>query len=140
MFWTKNNPQKFMSKRVIDALKANFSEHELVELSRVATPIEIAAGTPLTLEGTLGQQAVIVIDGTASVTRDGEHVATINPGEIIGEIALLSGEPRTATVIADSDCLIYAMSPRGFNTLLARCPRLEKRMTTLAVRRLSEVG
>jgi len=140
MFWTKNKPNNFMSKRVIDALRSNFNERELVELGKVATLVQIAAGTQLTIEGTLGRQAIVMVEGTASVTRNGEYVATIKAGEIVGEIALISGEPRMATVIADTDALVYAMSPRDFNTLLARCPRLEKRMTTLAVRRLTEVG
>jgi len=140
MFSTKTKPQKFMSKRVFDALKANFNEHELVELSKVATPLTIAAGTKLTLEGTLGRQAVIMIDGTASVMRNGERIATVQPGEIIGEISLISGEPRMATVVADTESKVYAMSAAEFQTLLARCPRLERRLTTLAVRRLAEVG
>ena len=137
MFWTKNTPKSFMPKRTIDALKANFNDHELSVLSRVGTPVEVDAGTKLTIEGTLGQQALVLVDGTASVVRDGETIATIRAGEIIGEIALLTGEPRNATVIADTDAVVYAMSPRDFSTLLSRCPRLEKRIASNAVRRLS---
>ena len=137
MFWTKSTPKSFMPKRTIDALKANFNDHELSVLSRVGTPVEVEAGTKLTIEGTLGQQALVLVDGTASVVRDGETIATISAGEIIGEIALLTGEPRNATVIADTDAIVYAMSPRDFSSLLARCPRLEKRIASTAVRRLS---
>lgn len=137
MFWTKTTPQKFMPKRVIDALKANFNEHELVQLSQLATPVNITAGTTLTIEGTLGQQALVMVEGSASVVRNGEHVATIKAGEIVGEIALLTGEPRTATVVADTDATVYALSPRDFASLLTRCPRLEKRVASGAVRRLT---
>lgn len=137
MFWTKHTAKNFMPKRVIDALKANFNEHELVELSRFATPVDVAAGTTLTIEGTLGQQALVMVSGTASVLRDGEKIATIKAGEIIGEIALMTGERRTATVVADTDATVYALSPREFASLLARCPRLEKQVASIAVRRLS---
>ena len=137
MFWTKDTPQNFMPKRVIDALKANFNEHELVQLSRFATPVDIAAGTTLTIEGTLGQQALVMVDGSASVMRDSEKIGTVKAGELIGEIALLTGELRTATVIADDDCTVYALSPRDFASLLARCPRLEKCAASTAVRRLT---
>jgi len=137
MFWTKTSPHNFMPKRVIDALQSNFNEHELTELSRFGTPIEIAAGTTLTVEGTSGRQALVMVDGTASVLRDGEKVATISSGELIGEIALLSGEPRTATVVADTDATVYALSPRDFTSLLARCPRLAQRVTNTAMRRLT---
>jgi CRP/FNR family cyclic AMP-dependent transcriptional regulator len=137
MFWTKDTPQDFMPKRVIDALKANFNEHELVQVSRFATPVDIAAGTTLTIEGTSGRQALVMVQGSASVIRNGEKVATIKAGELIGEIALLTGEPRTATVIADVDATVYALSPRDFASLLANCPRLEKRVASMAVHRLT---
>ena len=137
MFWTKDTPEKLMTKRVIDALAANFNQHELVQLSRLGTAVDIAAGTTLTTEGTLGQQALIMIDGTASVLRDGKKIATISAGEVIGEIALLTGEPRTATVVADTDATVYALSPRDFASLLANCPRLAKSVAAVAVRRLT---
>jgi len=137
MFWSKNTPHKFMPKRVIDALKANFNEHELVQLSRFGTPVQVDAGTNLTIEGTLGQQALVMVEGTASVIRHGEKIATIRAGEVIGEIALLTGEPRTATVVADTDATVYALSPRDFTSLLAHCPRLEKQIASGAVRRIT---
>ena len=137
MFWSKNKPQKFMSKRVIDALQANFNEHELVQLSQIGTPVDVAAGTELMIEGTFGQQALIMVDGTASVMRDGHKIASIKAGEIVGEMALLSGEPRNATVVADSDITVYALSSRDFTSLLARCPRLEQRISSTAASRLT---
>ena len=138
MFRTKDTPQNLIPKRVTDALKANFSDQELVQLGRFATPVEVAAGTNLTLEGTLGQQALVMVEGSASVIRNGERVGTINAGEIIGEIALLTGELRMATVVTDVDSTVYAMSPRDFASLLALCPRLEKRVSTTAVRRMAK--
>jgi len=137
MFWTKTTPQDFMPERTIDALKADFNEQELLELSRFGTHVDVPAGTELTTEGTLGQQALIVVAGTAVVLRGGEEIATIGAGEIIGEIALLSGEPRTATVRTETDATLYALSPRDFASMLARCPRLAKRVTSTAMRRLT---
>lgn len=139
MFWTKRSPRNFMPKRVIDALAANFSEHELVELARFATPIDLPAGTTITVEGTLGQQAVVIVDGKASVMRDGETVATVGPGDIVGEIALLSNQPRIATVVTDTDATVYALSRREFTSLMARCPALERRIAAAAVKRATAV-
>lgn len=135
MFWTKNTPKKFVAKSVRDALEKNFTAAELDELTRHATLVDVAAGTTLTVQGTRGQQALILVDGMASVVRNGESVATINPGEIIGEIALLSGEPRTATVVTETSATVYALSPREFASLLARCPRLGQRFASVAIRR-----
>lgn len=137
MFWTKATAKDFMPKRVIDALKANFNEHELVELGRFATPVDVPAGTSLTIEGTLGRQALVLVDGTASVLRDGVKIATIKAGDIIGEMALMTGERRNATVVTDTDATVYALSPRDFASLLARCPRLETQVANIAVARLT---
>lgn len=137
MFWTKTTPEDFMSKRDIDVLKAKFNNDELEALSSLSTPVEVTAGTALMTEGSLGRQALVMIDGTASVIRDGEKIATIAAGEIIGEISLLTGERRNATVIADTDVTVYALSPREFTSLLARCPRLARRVATTAIHRLS---
>lgn len=137
MFWTRPHARNFMPKRVIDALKANFNEHELVELSRFATPVDVPAGTSLTIEGTLGRQALVLVEGTATVLRDGEKIATIKAGDIVGEIALMTGERRNATVVTDTDATVYALSPRDFASLLARCPRLEQQVASIAVDRLT---
>jgi len=137
MFWTKTTPQNVMPQHVIDALQPTFSEHELVELSSLGTPIDIAADTTLTIEGTLGRQALVMVSGQASVERDGEVIATIKAGEIVGEISLITGEPRTATVVATTDATVYALSPRDFASLLARCPRLEKQLNATAFARLT---
>lgn len=137
MFWTKQTPLTFMPKRVIDALNANFSEHELVELARVATPVDVPAGTKLTVEGTLGQQAIVIIEGEASVIRNGEFIATVGPGEIVGEIALLTDELRTASVVTATDATVYAMSVREFGSLMTRCPELESRLIKAATRRVT---
>lgn len=137
MFWTKPSAKNVMPKRVIDALQANFSDQELLELSRLATPVDVAEGAALTIEGTFGRQALVMVAGSASVLRDGNQIATLHAGDIVGEIALLTGERRTATVVADVDSTVYALSPREFSSLLARCPSLEKKVADLAAHRRS---
>ena len=135
MFWTKNNPKNLLPKRVIDALQANFNDHELVELSKLGTPIEVDAGMKLTVEGTIGKEALILVDGIAEVVRNGETVATLRGGDVVGEIALLTGEPRNATVQATTAVSLYAMSAREFASLLSRCPRLDRSVNSTAVHR-----
>lgn len=139
MFRTKTTPQNFMPQRDIDALGSYFSEHELSQLATLSTPVEVKAGTQLTIEGTLGQQALVLVEGTASVLRGDSKIATVKAGDIIGEIALISGEARTATVVTDVDSVVYALSPREFASLLTNCPRLEARITTIALERLTTV-
>lgn len=140
MFWTKKNPRTYISAQVRTALERTFNEYELEQLAQLGTLVDIAEGDKLTVEGTTGRQALIVIEGTASVLRGGEPIATVGTGDIVGEVALLSGEPRTATVVADTDMTVYAMSAREFASLLSRCPRLANSFTKLALRRLTEAA
>lgn len=139
MFWTRNHPTKFMPKRVVDALATHFEPDEIDQLAQLGTMIDVSAGSNLMVEGAIGREAFVLVTGTASVVRDGATIATIRPGEIVGEIALLSGTTRTATVVADTDITVYALSPSEFASLLARCPQLERRVAAAAVRRLTAV-
>lgn len=139
MFWTKNVPSNFVRKSVRDALARTFAPREIEELSGTATLVDIDEGQKLTVEGTSGREVLVIVTGTASVVRDGEVIAQVGPGEFVGEIASLSGAPRNATVVADSAMTVYAMSNPEFASLLVRCPLLERRVTSGAVKRLATV-
>jgi len=83
---------------------------------------------------------LVIVSGTASVLHNDVVVATLSAGDVVGEVALLTGQPRTATVIADSAMEVYALSPREFASLLAQCPRLAQNIPATAVKRLSELS
>jgi len=59
----------------------------------------IPAGHRLTREGVVGREAFVVLDGEADVFVDGELIATVGPGDVVGEVAIDAG-PRSATVRA----------------------------------------
>ena len=139
MFWTKKTTTKYVPARVQEALADRFNEHELGVLSRTGTLVEIAPGQTLTSQGTAGRQALVIVSGTASVVRNDTIVATVSTGDVVGEMSLITGEPRTATVVADTPMQAYALAPREFSSLLAQCPRLAQNVTVTAVRRLGEL-
>ncbi len=140
MFWTKKTTEKYVPARVRDALSTRFNEHELGALSRLGTIVDVPAGQTLTSQGTAGRQALVIVSGTASVVRNDVIVATVSDGDVVGEMSLITGEPRTATVVADTAMQIYALTPREFSSLLAQCPRLAQRIPATAVRRLGELS
>jgi CRP-like cAMP-binding protein len=111
------------------------SRRELARVDRVLTMQDLAAGELLTHEETVGRQAFIILSGQAAVTIGGRHIATVGPGDIIGEIALLDRRPRTATVTALEPMQAFVVDPRSFNSLLAE-PEIARKLLETEVGRL----
>ncbi len=108
------------------SIDAAFNEHELSVLSRLSTIITLETGTTIITEGTPGREAVVLVSGTAAISRDGEPVAVADAGTILGEASLLTGEARNATVVATSDVQVAALSVRDFDEFLRTCPRVAR--------------
>jgi CRP/FNR family cyclic AMP-dependent transcriptional regulator len=114
------------------------SNKELKAISRLVTPVEVRAGKVLTTEGDVGREFMIIASGTATVKRNGRKVATLGPGDFFGELAVLAGVPRTATVTAETDMVVEALNRQEFSSLLDESPALAKKILLGAVKRLYE--
>jgi CRP-like cAMP-binding protein len=76
------------------------------------------AGKELTAEGQGGVGFFVIDSGEAKVTVDGEERRTLGPGDYFGEIALIDGGARTATITAVSDGKAYGLTPWSFRPLV----------------------
>jgi CRP-like cAMP-binding protein len=113
---------------------------ELEELGRSAIHLRFGAGEKVIEQGKAGKSMYILAAGAAEVKveHDGElvQVGRLRQGDCFGEISLLTGEPRTATVIAESDCEVVKIEKSAMRTLLVQHPRLAEILSeTLAARR-----
>jgi CRP/FNR family cyclic AMP-dependent transcriptional regulator len=97
-------------------------------LAKLTTELDAVRGTVLCREGETGREWFVVRGGQATVSIAGEDVATIGPGGFFGELALLDGEPRVATVTATTDMQLIVMSRPEFNELLAQMPLVSRRL------------
>ena len=79
-----------------------FSDEELRQIAPFAEEASAEPGSVLVREGDYSYQFVAIDEGTAKVTRDGDTVAELGPGDFFGEIGLLEKSLRTATVEATS--------------------------------------
>jgi CRP-like cAMP-binding protein len=96
-----------------------FSESAARRLARAGTPIDIDAGVPLTTKGQRGEEAFLLVEGTAIVDL-GDHDVHVGPGEVIGEIAAL--DPvlrRNATVRTATRSLVLVYDVQTFRSLAA---------------------
>ena len=114
------------------------SKRDLQRLARATDELEVAAGTELTVEGTIGREAFVIVSGTAAVSKDGTQVAVLGPGDHFGELALLDGGLRTATVTAIDDMVVLVLSKPAFNGVLDEIPTLAHKLLVSLAHRLRE--
>ncbi len=114
------------------------SRHDLQRLARILDELRVGPGTRLTVEGEAGREAFVIVEGTATVNKGGSDVAILGPGDHVGELALLDGGPRTATVTADTDMTVLVMSKPAFNGVLDEVPTLAHKLLVSVARRLRE--
>jgi len=115
------------------------SKRDLQRLARAADELPVHAGTQLTVEGTIGREAFVIVTGTAAVIKDGVEVARLGPGDHFGELALLDGGLRTATVTAVDDMEVLVLSKPAFNGVLDEIPTLAHKLLVSLAHRLRAV-
>ena len=113
-------------KRV--ALFSTCTDKELALIASTTTELRFTAGRVLAREGERGHEFMVIVDGKARVDIGGHEVATLNPGEFFGEIALLDGGPRTATVTAETDVVAEVIGQREFSGVVSSAPHLARKL------------
>ena len=93
----------------------------------------------LTREGAREDEFFVIIDGTATVKLSSRKRHRLGPGDFFGEMSLLDGEPRSATVKAETDLRLLVINRRHFWELLREVPELTQRMLVTLSRRVREL-
>lgn len=109
------------------------SKAELRALALTADELDLREGRVLTKEGQPGREFFVLIDGTVRVTKDGETVGELGAGDWLGEIALITNAPRTATVTATSPLRVLVVTDRAFRQVVNEMP-------SIALKVLASVG
>lgn len=87
-------------RTVEPALREAFDSRQISAMADLGTVVHVSSGDDMITEGTSGSHAYFITVGSASVVRDGERVATLGAGDLVGERALVTGQARNATVTA----------------------------------------
>jgi CRP/FNR family cyclic AMP-dependent transcriptional regulator len=105
-------------------LFSDCSQKDLQTIARVVKDIDHSAGTVIAREGEPGIGLFVIAEGTADVTIGGKKKNALSAGDFFGEIALLDGGPRTATVTATSDVKLLGLTEWVFRGLILEHPGL----------------
>src|SRR5436190_12706792 len=103
-------------------LFGSMSRRELKEVARCADELDIEEGRPLVREGEFAYEFFAIMSGSAEVTRDGDHVADLGPGDFLGEMGLLTHDRRNASVVARSPMTVMVMTGREFRHMEQELP------------------
>ena len=121
------------------SLLAGLSKKELRSVRMLMTELRFSDGDTLIEQDTVGAEFMIMVEGSAVVRRNGRKIATLGAGDIMGELSVLSGEPRTATVVATSDIIVESLNRREFISLLDQSPTVAKKVLMRAVKSLHQM-
>ena len=132
------------NRNVVGAMLADtpsFSKLTRSELRTITAKVERRCAEPgemLTRQGAFGSEMLLVMAGRASVEVSGTCVSAVEPGDVIGEMALLDHGPRSATIIATTPMELGVLSIRSFDELMSKSPAIWRVVAVGLARRLRE--
>jgi CRP-like cAMP-binding protein len=112
------------------------SRRHLDMIARHADQVKRDADAILARQGARGLEAVLIVEGSARVERDGKIIAHLGAGDFFGEMSLIDGRPRSATVISDAPVVLLVVHTRSFGRLLETVPALHRKVTAALCERL----
>jgi len=118
-------------------LFSDASDEELKKVAVFAEAKEVEEGKTLIKEGGFSNALMAIEEGTAEVTRDGEHVADLGPGDVFGEAGMLDDSQRSATVTATSRVKVISMGHFEVKRLKKNAPGVYSRIEQLVKERSS---
>jgi CRP/FNR family transcriptional regulator, cyclic AMP receptor protein len=134
----RKNAKVEMLRRV--PLFAQCSKKELEEIAGVTDELQLADGRELTREGARGREFFVVIDGELEVRRSSRKVATLSSGDFVGEMALITGKPRNATVTTKGPVRALVITDRVFTRLLLASPTIQLKIMRELAERVPDSG
>lgn len=109
---------------------------DLLEAFR-GSPLEaFPAGAVIIKEGVEGNLMYVVVRGEVDISLKGKFLAVIRPGDIVGEMALINSDIRSATVTARTDCQLAPIDRASFNSMLQHVPEFSMHLMNVLANRL----
>jgi CRP-like cAMP-binding protein len=118
-------------------LFAGLSKDDQKVVAQYADEVDVPAGTKLAEEGRLAYEFFAIKDGTADVTIGGQHAAALGPGDFFGEIGLLAGDRRVASVVATTPMHLVVLTGSQLRAIESRMPDVAERERSAMEQRIA---
>jgi CRP-like cAMP-binding protein len=128
-----NDSKIAILKRV--PLFEKLGNRELERIGQLAEEVQVGLDKHLTEQGHMGDEFFVVASGHLTVLEDGKPIHQLHPGDFFGEIALLEGHIRTATVRSDGIAELLVIGHREFLSLMDEFPTVREAVATTAAKR-----
>ena len=115
------------------------SKRELQKIAKASDELTIPAGKVLVEQGDTGRECYVLVSGKAGVKRGTRKVATLGPGDCVGELSLLDHGPRTATVVTETDVDLLVLGSRQFAGVLDEVPSMARKLMAALATRVREL-
>jgi len=116
------------------------TKSELQKIAGASDELDLPAGKTLTSEGRTGYEFLVLVEGAAEVRRKNRVVNKLRSGDFLGEIALITGTPRTATVTTTAPSTVLVLTARDFRRLLRETPSMQMKVLEALAARLPDEG
>jgi CRP-like cAMP-binding protein len=121
-------------------LFAGCTDDDVRDIAAIAHLLSFEDGAVIVPEGEEGQGFYLIMSGDAEVVRGGKRINRLSAGDFFGEIALIEGTPRTASVVAAGSVVCLGILRADFRPLLIRQPRIALRIIEEEGRRYEKEG
>lgn len=115
---------------------SSLSQRHLNLIAKHADEVTLEAETVLARQGAQGLEFLVIVEGRARVEKGGKTIARLAAGDFFGEMSLIDGKPRTATVIAETPIILLVIHTRSFSHLLDTVPGLQRKVLVTLCERL----
>jgi CRP-like cAMP-binding protein len=136
-------PEGPMGRRAPDLLGgvplfSGLSRRHLKQLAEHADVVQFREREEIVEAGRPGGTFYVILEGEAKVMRDGKTMDRLEPGEFFGEISLLDGGPRTASVVATTPVTAVRIFKRSFDRVVTKEPAVAAKILAVVAHRLRE--
>jgi CRP/FNR family transcriptional regulator, cyclic AMP receptor protein len=110
---------------------SDLSDDALNKIAALAAEVSVPEGKELVREGDYSYDVLAIEEGTASVSRGGEVIADLGPGDVIGEMGVLERSQRNATVVATSSMLLVTLTSWDIRKLRKSTPEVVEHLRSV---------